>query len=145
MIEEPHTPFMSWRHWGVAGFLLFAVGIAVGISAGWVVGEQGGWIAGILAGALVALIRISWPLRHKGWFWAAVAVFVAADVLAVGDVDWSFTDKWNGHSMSGLAMLDLSAMMSVIYGLYRLHYGAPAKVIEDVPDEPNYGDRDFDL
>ena len=143
--DKPPTPFTSWRHCGVAGFLLFAVAIAVGILAGRVVGEQGGWIAGFLAGALVALVRISWPLRHTIWFWAAVAVFIAADVLAVGDVDWSFTARWNGHSMSGLATADLSVMMAIIYGLYRLHYGAPAAPIEDDPEQPDYGDRDLNL
>ena len=145
MVDKPRTPFMSWRHWGIAGFLLFAVAIAVGISAGSIVGEQGGWIAGFLAGALVALIRISWPLRHTLWFWATVAVFIAADILAIGDIDWSFTAKWTGHSMSGLATLDLSLMMAIIYGVYRLHYGAPAEAIEDVPDQPNYGKRDINL
>ena len=145
MIEEPVSPFSSWRRWGVAGLLLFPLAAAVGLFAGHVGGEQRGWVAGFLAGTLIALIRVSWSLRAKSWFWVAVAVFAVADVLAVSFVDWSFTADWNGHTMSGLAVLDLGAMMGIVYGLYRLNYGAPSQAFqEDAGDLPDYADRDLD-
>jgi hypothetical protein len=113
---------------------------------GHVGGEQRGWIAGFLAGTLIALIRVSWPLRAKYWFWVAVAAVAIADVLAVSLIDWSFTADWNGHTMSGLAVLDLGVMMTIIYGLYRLNYGPPAALFEeDSGDLPDYAERKIDL
>jgi hypothetical protein len=129
----------------MAGLLLFAVGTAVGLLVGYISGEQRGWIAGFLAGTLIALIRISWPLRAKSWFWVAVTAFAVVDVLAVSLVDWSFTEHWNGHTMSGVAVLDLGAMLVIVYGLYRLNYGPPATLIqEDSEDLPDYAERNID-
>ena len=113
---------------------------------GHLAGEQRGWIAGLFAGALIMLIRISWPLRATIWFWGAVAAFAVADILAVELVDWSFTEKWDGRTFSGLGMLDLGAMMAIVYGLYRLNYGRPSEAIEEDPgDLPDYANRDLDL
>ena len=145
MTESPDTPFTSWRRSGIAGILVFGIGIPVGFSIGFVAGEPRGWIAGGLAGALTALIRISWPLRKEPWFWGVSTVFAAADVLAVISTDWSFTDNWNGHEFGGLIVLDLGMMMAIVYALYRLRYGAPAKAIADEPDEPSYSGRDTNL
>jgi hypothetical protein len=129
----------------VAGFLLFPVAIAIGLLVGYVGGEQRGWIAGFLVGALIALIRVSWPLRAKYWFWAAVTAFAASDVLAVRLVDWSFTADWNGHSMSGLAVLDFGVMMAIVYGLFRLNYGPQVALFgEDPEDLPDYAERNID-
>jgi hypothetical protein len=144
--EKPASPFSSWRRWGLAGFLLFPVATAVGLFVGHLAGEQKGWIAGLLAGALTMLVRIAWPLRAERWFWIAVAAFAAIDVLATDLVDWSFTETWNGHTFSGLGVLDLGAMMAIVYGLYRLIYGAPAEVFqEDAEDLPDYSTRDLEL
>jgi hypothetical protein len=144
--EEPRRPFSSWRRWGLAGFLLFPLATAVGLFVGHLGGEQRGWIAGFLAGALIALVRIAWPLRAKYWFWVAVGGFAAVDILAVGMVDWSFTENWKGHSFGGLATLDVGAMMAVVYGLYRLNYGRPAELFEeDAGDLPDYSERDISL
>jgi hypothetical protein len=75
-----------------------------------------------------------------------IAVFAILDILVVGMVDWSFTEKWNGHSFGGLATLDLGAIMAIVYGLYRLNYGPPAEVIEeDLNDGPDYAERNLDL
>jgi hypothetical protein len=142
---RPRTPFTSWRHWGVAGLLVFGIGILVGLSVGLLAGEQRGWIAGGLAGALTALIRISWPVRKEPWFWGITTLFAAADAVSVYDVNWSFTDSWNGHEFSGLVVLDLCLMMAIVYALYRLNYGAPANVVADEPDEPSYSERDINL
>ena len=61
-------------------------------------------------------------------------------------VDWSFTVNWNGHTFGGLAMLDIGAMMAIVYGLFRLNYGPPVKLFEeDAGDLPDYGERDIDL
>ena len=68
------------------------------------------------------------------------------DTLAVGLIDWSFTDKWTGHTFGGLATLDVGAMMAIVYGLYRLNYGRPGEVIEENPaDLPDYAQSDLDL
>jgi hypothetical protein len=146
MTEKPRAPFSSWRRWGIAGFLLFPLATAGGVLVGHFGGEQRGWVAGFLVGTLIMLIRISWPLRRKYWFWAAVTAFAVADVLAVRLIDWFFTDNWNGHTMSGLAVLDLGAMMAIIYGLYRMNYGPPATMFEeDSEDLPDYAERNVDL
>jgi hypothetical protein len=146
MTGKPRSPFSSWRRWGIAGFLLFPVAAAVGLCVGHMSGEQRGWIAGGLVGALIALVRIAWPLRAKRWFWAAVAAFAVVDFLAVGIVDWSFAKNWNGHTFGGFATLDLGAMLATVYGLYWLNYGAPAQLFEeDVGDLPDYAERDNDL
>ena len=146
MFEEPRTPFSSWRRWGLAGFLLFPLATAVGLFVGHFGGEQRGWIAGFLAGALIALVRIAWPLRTKPWFWVAVAFFAVADISAIVLVDWSFTENWNGHTFGGLATLDVGAMMAIVYALYRLNYGSPAEPFqEDTGDLPDYARRDLDL
>ena len=130
----------------MAGFLLFPTAIAVGVLVGQVAGGQRGWIAGLFAGTLVMLIRISWPLRAKLWFWVVVAAFAVVDILAIELVDWSFTEKWNGHSFSGFGVLDLGAMMAIVYGLYRLNYGPPPDAIrEDPEDLPAYANRNLDL
>ena len=130
----------------MAGFLLFPVAAAIGLLVSYVGGEQRGWIAGIFVGALIALIRVSWPLRARSWFWAVVAAFAAADLLAVTLVDWSFTTDWNGHTISGLAALDFGVMMAIVYGIYRLKYGTPAQEFAESPDDaPNYSQRDLDL
>jgi hypothetical protein len=143
--EKPRAPFSSWRRWGIAGFLLFPLAAAVGLFVGELGGEQRGWIAGFLAGTLIALVRISWPLRAKPWFWVAVAAFAAGDALAIGLVDWSFTENWNGHTFGGLATLDVGAMMAIVHGLYRLNYGPPAKLFEEDPgDLPDYAEREID-
>jgi len=100
----------------------------------------------LFLGALIMLIRISWPLRSTLWFWGAVAAFAVADILAIELVDWSFTEKWDGHTFSRLGVLDLGAMMAIVYGLYRLNYGPPAEAIEeDLGDLPGYAQRDIDL
>jgi preprotein translocase subunit SecE len=146
VVEKPVTPFSSWRRWGTAGWLLFLIATAVGLFVGHVGGEQRGWVAGFLTGALVAAIRVSWPVRHELWFWATVAAFVSVDALAIAFVDWSFTEKWNGHTFAGLATLDVGAMLAIVYGLYRLNYGRPAEPIEEDPaDLPDYADRDQDI
>jgi len=106
-------------------------------------GEQQGWIAGGLAGAFAALIRISWPVRRERWFWAVATFFAAGDALAVHFIDWSFTDKWNGHEFSGLILMDFGIMMAVVYGVFCIRHGRPANVIADEPDEPNYSDREI--
>ena len=130
----------------MAGFLLFPVATAIGLSVGYVGGEQRGWIAGFLVGTLIALVRVSWPLRTKRWFWVAVAAFAVADMLAVSLVDWSFTADWNGHTMSGVAVLDFWVMMAIVYGLYRLNYGPPSEVFqEDTGDLSDYAERDLDI
>lgn len=130
----------------MAGFLLFPVAIAVGLLAGYFGGEQRGWVAGFLVGAIIALVRVSWPLRKTTWFWMAVAAFSVVDVLMLSLVDWSFTAHWNGHSMSGLAVSDLAVMMTIVYGLYRLNYGAPAALFEeDSGDLPHYAKRNIEL
>ena len=141
--ENPRTPFESWRRWGGAGFLLFGLAGVVGLSVGILVGEDRGWIAGGLVGSLIALIRISRPVRKEPWFWATVAVFAAADILAIIRFNWSATHAWTGRAYSGLIALDLGVMMAIIYGLYRLLYGPPAEIIEDIPEEPRYGERDI--
>ena len=130
----------------MAGFLLFPIATAIGLLAGHIGGEQRGWIAGSLVGALIALIRVSWPLRSKYWFWVAVAAFAVTDLLVVSLINWSFTADWNGHTMSGLAVLDFGAMMAIVYGLYRLVYGPPAALFEEDPgDLPDYAERNIDL
>jgi hypothetical protein len=137
---------MSWRHYGVADFFGLLGMIAVGIVVGVVAGDRLGWTTLLLLGALLCLIRISWPLRHALWFRSTIAVFFAADVAALAFVDWSFTDNWNGHALVGGTLLDLYTMMAIIYGLYRLKYGSPVDPIEDDPDElPQYADRNLDL
>lgn len=130
----------------MAGFLLFPVAIAVGLLAGYFGGEQRGWVAGFLVGAIIALIRVSWPLQKTTWFWMAVAAFSVVDVLMLSLVDWSFTAHWNGHLMSGLAVSDLAVMMTIVYGLYRLNYGTPAALFEeDSGDLPDYAKRNIEL
>jgi hypothetical protein len=144
--DPPNTPFNSWRRWGVAGFLLFTLATAVGLSVGRFGGEQGGWVAGLLMGSLIALVRIAWPLRAERWFWVAVAGFALVDILALALVDWSFTENWNGHTFGGLATLNVGAMMAIVYGLYRLNYGPPAdRFQEDAGDLPDYAKRDLDI
>lgn len=45
--------------------------------------------------------------------------------------------------MAGLVTLDFGAMMAMVYGLYRMHYGAPVALFEeDVADLPRYSDRE---
>jgi hypothetical protein len=130
----------------MAGFLLFPLATAVGLLVGRAGGEKRGWIAGFLAGALIALIRIAWPLRGKPWFWVAVAAFAGVDISAIGLVDWSFTENWNGHTFGGFATLDVGAMMAIVYGLYRLNYGPSAQLFEeDAGDLPDYAERNLDL
>jgi hypothetical protein len=120
--------------------------IAVGLLIGQLGGEQRGWIAGLFAGALIMLVRIAWPLRAERWFWIAIAVFAASDVLATMSIDWSFTEKWNGHTYSGLGVLDLGAMMAIVYGLYRVIYGPSAEVLQnDSGDLADYAQRDLDI
>jgi hypothetical protein len=146
MTEKPRTPFMTWRHWGIAGVLVFIIGIAVGLLVGLLGGEQRGWIAGALAGALAAVTRISWPLRHERWFWAAVTAFLGVDILAMTFADWSFAETWPGRAFGGFASLDIAAMLAIVYGIYRLKYGAPKKHFEESPDDlPQYSGRDIDL
>ena len=145
MTETPRTPFTSWRHWRVADFFIFGVGIVVGVSVGMLFGERQGWMAGGFAGTLAALVRISWPLRKERWFWGVATFFAAADALAVSNVDWSFTQKWNGHEYTGLLVLDLGLMMAIVYGMYRLRYGTPAAAIDEEADEPAYSQRDLEL
>jgi hypothetical protein len=130
----------------MVGLLLFPLATAAGVLVGHFGGEQRGWVAGFLAGALIALVRIAWPLRSKYWFWVAVAAFAALDISAVELVDWSFTENWNGHTFGGLATLDVGAMMAIVYGLDRLIYGRPADLFEeDAGDLPDYARRDLDL
>ena len=145
MTEMPATPFTRWRRWGIAGFLVFGIGIAVGVPVGFLMGDQRGWIGGGLAGALTALVRISWPVRKEPWFWGVSALFAAGDVMAVYRIDWSFTESWNGHSYSGLMVLDLFMMMAAVYALYCLRYGLPRKAFAEEPDERNYGERNIKL
>ena len=135
---------MSWRHWGVAEVVLFGVAIAAGLAIGFVMGEQRGKIAGVFAGALIAVIRVSWPVRREPWFFATVVAFIAGDALAVVYVDWSFTKSWTGHVFGGFWLLDFVAMLAAVYGIYRLKYGVPLEVIENSPDDlPRYSERDI--
>jgi hypothetical protein len=141
--DKPRTPFISWRRWGIAGFVALGLIGVVTLLVGILVGEDRGWMAGGLIGALTALIRVSWPLRKEAWFWGAVGVFAALDVFALIHFDWSATHSWSGHAFGGFILLDIAVMMAIVYGLYRLIYGAPADVIEDVPEEPSYAERDI--
>jgi hypothetical protein len=141
MTLKPSTPFVAFSR--AEG--LIVAGLAIIAAVGVLVGEDKGWIAGIFAGALAATIRISWPLRKEPWFWATIVVFAGLNAFAVVNLDWSFTHAWSGHAISGLMVIDIGVMISIIYGLYRLIYGAPTEVIAEAHDEPRYGERDINL
>ena len=146
MTEKPHSPFSTWRRWGVAGFVVFGLAIGVDLFAGWLIGDGRATIAAAFVLSLTALIRVSWPLRREGWFWATVAALAATDIATIAYVDWSFTKEWTGQSFGGFAAADFWAMMAIVYGLYRLNYGPPVEPFEeDAGDLPDYADREFDL
>jgi hypothetical protein len=141
--DKPRTPFVAARR--TEGFIIGGAAIAAAILVGIFVGEDKGWIAGCAAGAIAALIRISWPLRKERWFWAAMAGFTAANAFAVEHFDWSFTHSWSGHLVSVLMIIDIAVMMAIIYGLFSLIYGAPSEAVADLVEEPTYSERDLDL
>jgi cation transport ATPase len=143
MTDKPQTPFVEFSR--MEGFIIGGVAIVAAILVGIFVGEDRGWVAGCAAGALAAVIRISWPLRKEHWFWAAMAGFTVANAFGVEFFDWSFTHSWSGHSVSGLMVIDIAVMVAIIYGLYCLIYGAPSKAVADLVDEPTYSQRDVDL
>jgi hypothetical protein len=101
------------------------------------------------------VIQMSWPLRKESWFWFAVIAFAAIHAWAVQSLDWSWIShsrRLNGAYSSGLKglgvlfCLDVAMMMAVIYGLYCLKYGKPARASEPSIDEsPRYGERDINL
>ena len=122
--------------------MIGGVAIAAAILIGFIVGDDRGWIAGCAAGAVAALIRISWPLRQQPWFWAATGSLCAINALAIVYFDWSFTHSWTGHSVSALMLIDTVVMMAIIYGLYCVFYGVPSQAVAQ--DEP-YSKRDLDL
>jgi hypothetical protein len=144
--ENPPTPFSNWRRWGIAGFIVIGLAVLAGILVGIPFGENRGWIAGGSVGALGVVIRFSWPLRKKGWFWVAMSGLTAVHIVAIAKLNWSWTHSWNGHSFSGFMLLDIVVMIGIIYGLYLILYGRPASAVADEPNGlPDYGDRDFDL
>ena len=129
----------------MAGFLLFPIATAIGLLAGHIGGEQRGWIADPSSRSHCVDPRFL-AAQVKYWFWVAVAAFAVTDLLVVSLINWSFTADWNGHTMSGLAVLDFGAMMAIVYGLYRLVYGPPAALFEEDPgDLPDYAERNIDL
>lgn len=143
MEDAPKAPFLAATR--TEGLILAGFLIAVSIFVGTFIGGDEGDVAGLSAGAMMALIRISWPVRKEPWFWTALASFIAIHVFAITQVDWSFTRDWSGRAFSSLMVPDLAAMMAVVYALYRLKYGKPAEVIAEQPHEPGYAERDIDL
>jgi hypothetical protein len=143
MTEKPRTPFIATTR--AEGLVVGGAAIAFSILAGIFVDDDRGSIAGISTGAIAALICIAWPVRKEFWFWIAVAIFIALHVFAVAHFDWSFTHAWSGHAISSLIFPDVAVMMGIVYGLYRLKYGAPTELVADLPDEPRYGEREIDL
>jgi hypothetical protein len=121
---------------GLTSFVAPLVGIGV-------LGENRGWIAGGFAGALGALIRISWPVRKEAWFWWAVAVFASLDLFGLIHFDWSATHSWSGLAFGSFIFLDFAVMTAIIYLLFRSKYGTPTQAVADKPKR--YGERNIDL
>ncbi len=140
MTDKPKTPFIATTK--TEGVVVGGLALAVTLLVGFFIGEDRGWIAGLSAGTLAILIIACWPVRKQRWFWGAVATFLALHVFAIVRFDWSGTHSWSGHQLGGLMFVDFLIMMSIVYGLYRLIYGAPTEIVADLPDEPRYGARD---
>jgi hypothetical protein len=146
MIDKPTTPFLTWRQLGISGIAVGILSVAVGIAVDVLADEGRGWAAGGLAFGLAAVIKIAWPLRNEPWFRATVAAFATLDVAALTGIDWSATHSWSGSALGGLLSLNVTVMMAIVYGIYRLKYGTPAQQFAESPDDaPNYSERDIDL
>jgi hypothetical protein len=144
--EFPRIPFKDPRR--VAGWVPLAGTIMLAIALSYFMDEAKGWVTACATGALSTLIQFAWPMRKVVWFWLVVAAFAAAHIWAVLYFDWSWVvAEHSGVKLLGTLMaLDFGGMVALIYGIYRLRYGAPAKSVEEsIDDLPRYSDRDINL
>jgi len=126
VIERPPPPFYLPARWeavslGVGaflGYLLFA----------YVLGEGRGTIAGVFFGCIGLVVRITWPLRGKAWFWLLLFLLTALHTGAVVAFDWSAAARWSGLTVMPLMAADISMTMTVIYVAYSLICGVPAQL-----------------
>jgi hypothetical protein len=142
---KPQTPFkaLSTAIQWITFVAIFALCIVISLF----IGEGRGWAAGLSIGVITLVIQISWHLRKEAWFWIAIAFFAAVHAWAVLYLDWSWVSEGSGLKLlASLVVPDLSAMMAIIYRLFRLKYGTPAQEVEPSIDElPRYGERDITL
>ena len=143
MTDKPRSPFIGTTRTEGA-FVAIGV-VAFTILASSFLGEDKGSVAGIAAGALACFVIVSWPLRKERWFWALFGIFTGVNAFAVMRFDWSFTDDWSGHAFASLLLPDLAVMLAIVYGLFRLIYGRPTELVEELPGQPRYDQRDLDL
>jgi hypothetical protein len=140
---KPATPFIGGT--AIEGLIIGIAGVGFGIIASQFIGDERGQVAGLAACATGLLIVMAWPLRKKPWFWGTVAAFSAAHALAVLRINWAFTERLRGQAFASLIYPDSVVMLGIVYALYRLIYGKPVTVIEELPDEPRYSQRDINL
>jgi hypothetical protein len=88
---------------------------------------------------------LSRPLFKLAWFWAIISTFASLHVLAVISFDWSKAANWTGVTFVPVAWADVTVMSVIIYAVFRWKYGSPVEAVADLPHEPSYSERDFDL
>jgi hypothetical protein len=139
MSDKPESPFHARSR--ATGGLIGLCGFALFLAISRVVGEGIGTIASAATTCLALVVCVSWPLRRQLWFWVAILVLTCLHVLAIVFVDWSAAAHWTALSLMPVMWADVSFMLVVIFLLYRFIYGAPARLVEDIPDR--YSERDI--
>jgi hypothetical protein len=139
MSDKPESPFHARSR--ATGSLIGLCGLALFLAISRAVGEGIGTIASAAMTCLAMVVCISWSLRKQLWFWVAIIVLTCLHVFAIMLVDWSAAAHWTGLSLMPVMWADVSFMLVVIFVLYRCIYGAPARLVEDIPDR--YSERDI--
>jgi hypothetical protein len=143
--ESPKPPFKAPTR--ASEWVLVGASLALSLAFSYFLGEGRGFVCGTSIFAIIFLIQLSWPLRKEVWFWLITGIFAALHAVAAVELNWSWLEQGRNFKLLGtLWTLDVAVMAGIVYTIYRLKYGVPAKSIEDsVDDLPRYGDRDLGL
>jgi hypothetical protein len=129
MSPPPRSPFHSFSRW--EGAMVGAVALVAYFLFVYLGDEGRGTIAAAGVGTLAGSVRICWPLRRELWFWLVISAFAAIHILAMLAIDWSSAAKWNGLIFMPIMFLDFAVILTTIYWVFRLIYGAPVKLVID--------------
>jgi hypothetical protein len=140
-MHPPIAPFYIPRKWenvaaGLSGGAAYALFLFLG--------DPGrGTVAGAFFGALVACIRICWPLRREVWYNVIMAVLIVFHVVAAFYFNWSMAAQWTGFLFMPFMAADIILILGMVYIMYRLLYGPPRDLF--VQTDINYSVNDVDI
>lgn len=111
MAESDGPMFDTVPPW--QGFAGAAIVIPLYLAFSYLVDEGTAWVAAMSAISIGASVRISWPLRNRSWFWAAIVVITLLHVALIFVPIWR-VDGYPSIMLWPYAIADIGIILGVV-------------------------------